>query len=195
MKKGVTYLKSLTLRDINKMSDTELQETIKIGKSILMERYKQQKSTTGVAPIWKGQTPYKINTSRVGRTEEDKKYIRQANIRTLTREIEMLGDATTTKRGYQTYLNRQNRFLEVEDMSEAEIKKVWNAYDKITEAYKSLKYKIDYNTIVKTIAESVKANYRISYAGIEKAISELTVNELGYDFIKESKNLSEKVVE
>ena len=45
-----------------------------------------------------------------------------------------------------------------------------------------LEYKIDYKMIVRRIAESVKANTRISYKGIENAIGKLSVQELGYDY-------------
>ncbi len=173
MKKGVNYLKSLTLRDITKMSDKEIKALTKSAKGILLERYKQQKSTTGVAPIWRGNNPYKIATSKTGREQD---------IRTLTRELELLNDKTTSQRGYQTWLNRQMRYLDVGNLTESQIKKIWDAYDKINESDNSLKYKIDYNMIVRRIAESVKANTRISYKGIEDAIGKLSVQELGYDY-------------
>ena len=174
---GVTYLKSLSGRDIYNMSDKEIKTLAKAGKQILMERYEKQKTTTGVAPIWRGNNPYKMKTVKSGR---------ESDIRTLMREIQLLSDKTTTTRGYQTWLNRQMNFLDVGELSESQIKKIWDAYDKINEEYKGFKYAIDYHTIVRTIASMVQANSRVSFKNIERAMSSLSIRKLGYDYLEES---------
>ena len=122
-----------------------------------------------VAPIYKDKgNPYRIKTTSLTRN----KLIEAVKKTTSTTKAQ-----TSTVSGFKTWIKHQEKALGEKHLTEKQLKKIWDLYDKLEELHPDLFAKISYKEVVKQITETVRKNKYVGYKGIEKKVKEYTASQ------------------
>ena len=163
-------IQNLTGPDLDRLSKTELQKIVQYNKQVLIKRYKAQKSKMGeVAPIYKDKgNPYRIKTTNLTRN----KLIEAVKTTTSTTKAQ-----TSTVSGFKQWIKHQEKALGEKYLTEKQLKKIWDLYDKLEELHPDLFSKVAYKKILKQITDIVTKNKYVGYKAVEKKIKEYTASQ------------------
>mgnify|MGYP003291039888 CR=1 FL=1 len=157
-------IQNLTISDIDKMSRSELESILKYQKRILMNRYKSQKSSGEVAPVFKGSNnPYRLKTTNLSKNQQVAQFKKMSRLTTAK---------TTTLSGYKSWKKKQTKVFKTE-LTQKQSKKVWDLYDRLQEVHPALTSIIDYKKIIKQITSIVENKKRVTFDMVDKTMKKL----------------------